>query len=163
MSLPFQCLSPLGRGTLFCAAKGCTIQTFDLAAGSQPLFSWTHPSCKQSQSADQANDAPEGPRGQEQPGQQPPSKRRKLGAADDTESPAGIDEGRDTPDVPASGEKDRKKAKAKSTRPRLEIPFVVLLAATEDGSHVVAVTGQDKTLWVFKHDGKGSLEEVSQR
>ncbi|KAI1118745.1 hypothetical protein F5Y14DRAFT_397516 [Nemania sp. NC0429] len=162
MSWPFQCLSPLGRGTLFCAAKGCVIQTFDLAASPpEPLFTWTHPACEQLQSADQANEynprEEGGPGGEEKTGQQqqPPPKRRKLGAA-------GAEEGRGDVTT-ADGERNPKKTKARPTPPRPEIPFVILLAATEDGSHVVAVTGQDKTLWVFKHDGKGSLEEMSRR
>ncbi len=67
------------------------------------------------------------------------------------------------PDAPANGEKSQKNRKTKWTPPKPELPFVVLLTATEDGSHVIAVTGQDKTLWVFEHDGKGSLKEVSQR
>ncbi|KAJ8122746.1 hypothetical protein O1611_g9763 [Lasiodiplodia mahajangana] len=159
MSLPFQCLSPLGSGTLFCAAKGCSIQTFALGANSQPLFSWTHPSLKQAQHATQIKETHEGAEDEEQTGQQPPSKRRKLGS-DEAESNVGTEDQQGTPGAPASGEKkNQKKGKAKGTPPKPEAPLVVLLKATEDGAHVVAVTGQDKTLWVFRHDGKGSLEE----
>ncbi|KAI0104776.1 hypothetical protein GGR51DRAFT_219148 [Nemania sp. FL0031] len=162
MSLPFQCLSPLGRGTLFCAAKGCSIQTFDLSANSQPLFSWTHPSSNQAQCATELKETHEGAENKEQTGQQPPSKRRKLGS-DDAGSDVGMEDKQETLDTPADGEKSQKKSKPKRTPPKPETPLVVLLTATEDGVYVVAVTGQDKTLWVFKHDGKGSLEEVSQR
>ncbi|KAI1132047.1 hypothetical protein F5Y10DRAFT_231960 [Nemania abortiva] len=163
MGLPFQCLSPLGRSTFFCAATGCSIQTFDLGANTQPLFSWTHPSSKQAQQATQAKETQECAEVEEQTEQRPPSKRRKLGS-DDTESNIGAEDKQGTPDAPtANGEKSKKKSKAKCMPPKPEAPFVVLLIATEDGNHVVAVTGQDKTLWVFKHDGKGSLEEVSQR
>ncbi|KAI0400323.1 hypothetical protein F4802DRAFT_500937 [Xylaria palmicola] len=163
MSLPFQCLSPLGQGTLFCAARGCSIQTFDLGAASQSLFSWTHPSLKQADNAAQAKEISEGRGEGEQPGEeQPPSKRRKLGsdaANSDVEAEAKEGEGK------GKGEKKKRKKKGKAgwAAPRQEAPFVVLLTATEDGSHVVAVTGQDKTLWVFRHDGKGLLEELSQR
>ncbi|KAI0537616.1 hypothetical protein GGR58DRAFT_471232 [Xylaria digitata] len=168
MGLPFQCLSRLGRSALFCAAKGCSIQTFDLATTPQPLFSWTHPSLQQADNANQAKETHEGPdEGDEgeQAGQQPPSKRRKL-SSDDVESNVGTDDKQGTLDTPgalADGKKGQKKGKAKWTPPKPELPFVVLLTATEDGSHVIAVTGQDKTLWVFEHDGKGLLKEVSQR
>ncbi|RYC62844.1 hypothetical protein CHU98_g3360 [Xylaria longipes] len=164
MSLPFQCLSPLGWSPkIFCAAKGCSIQTFDLGAGSQPLFSWTHPSVKQAENATQAKETTHG--GLESEGQteqQPPSKRRKLGP-DNAEFNAETEAGQGAPDAPTNGEKNQKKGKAKSTPPKPEAPLVVLLTATSDGSHVIAVTGQDKTLWVFEHDGKGSLTEVSRR
>lgn len=162
MGLPFQCLSPLGgNGTLFCAAKGCSIKTFDLGAGPRPLFSWTHPSVKQAGSTNQGTRAHEALQNEDQAGQQPPSKRRRLGSNGD-EPNGGLGDGQDTPDTQANGEKSHKKRKAKRTQ-QPEIPFVVLLTATENGSHVIAVTGQDKTLWVFEHDGKGSLREVSQR
>ncbi|KAK2073083.1 hypothetical protein P8C59_007392 [Phyllachora maydis] len=42
-------------------------------------------------------------------------------------------------------------------------PFVQNLRATPEGRHVVAVTGTDKTLWVFEHDGQGNLKLLSQR
>ncbi|KAJ2992549.1 hypothetical protein NUW58_g2128 [Xylaria curta] len=162
MGLPFQCLSPLGNGSLFCAAKGCSILTFDLGDKSESLFSWSHPSLKQAKGANQAKETHEAPEDGSRTGQQPPSKRRKLGS-DDAESNAGSEDAQGAPDTPANGEEKQKKGKAKGTPPKPEVPFVVLLTATEDGSHVIAVTGQDKTLWVFEHDGKGSLAEVSQR
>ncbi|KAI3328406.1 hypothetical protein F4824DRAFT_483547 [Ustulina deusta] len=163
MGSPFQCLSRLGGTTLFCAARGCSIQTFDLGASPpQPVFSWTHPSLRQAGKANQTQEAHGGLDGEGQTGQQPPSKRRKL-VSDDVGSNIGTEAGQEMPDAPANGEKSQKNRKTKWTPPKPELPFVVLLTATEDGSHVIAVTGQDKTLWVFEHDGKGSLKEVSQR
>ncbi|TGJ78155.1 hypothetical protein E0Z10_g10609 [Xylaria hypoxylon] len=162
MGLPFQCLSRLGRGALFCAAKGCSIRTFDLSANSQPLFSWTHPSSRQAEDANQTGETHKALEDEEQAEQQPPSKRRKLGS-DDAESNVGTDDMQGLPDTPANGKKSQKTNKAKWTPAKPELPFVILLTATEDGSHVIAVTGQDKTLWVFEHDGKGSLNELSQR
>jgi len=44
-----------------------------------------------------------------------------------------------------------------------ERPFIHALTATADNHHVVAITGSDKTLWVFEHDGAGNLEQLSQR
>ncbi|KAI0432988.1 hypothetical protein F5Y09DRAFT_114846 [Xylaria sp. FL1042] len=162
MGLPFQCLSRLGKATLFCAARGGSIQTFNLSASSQPLFSWTHPSIKQAGNANQSKEAQEGLEDEGQTEKQPPSKRRKL-TSDDVEENVGAEAGQRAPDTPTNGEKSQKKGKKTSTRSKPEAPFVVLLTTTEHGSHVIAVTGQDKTLWVFEHDGKGSLKEVSQR
>ncbi|KAK5634427.1 hypothetical protein RRF57_010140 [Xylaria bambusicola] len=162
MGLPFQCLSRLGLSTLFCAATGCSIQTYDLSVGSHSLFSWTHPSLEQAVNVDETEDAHEGSEDRTQMEQQPPSKRRKL-VCDDVKSNGGVEAGKGKPGAPASGEKSQKKGRANRLPPTPEMPFVVLLAATEDGSYVIAVTGQDKTLWVFEHDGKGSLKEISQR
>lgn len=44
-----------------------------------------------------------------------------------------------------------------------EKPYVNLLKATPSGSHLIAVTGMDKNVWVFEHDGKGQLKQLSQR
>ncbi|KAI0447931.1 hypothetical protein F4803DRAFT_571564 [Xylaria telfairii] len=160
MGLPFQCLSSLGWSPkIFCAAKGCSIQTFDLGVGSQPLFSWTHPSLKQAENTNQVKETHGSPEGNEQTEQQPPSKRRKL-EPDDVEPNVETESRQGAPDAPAKGGRNQKKGKAKSVPPKLEIPLVVLLTATADGSHVIAVTGRDKTLWVFEHDGKGSLTEL---
>ncbi|TRX93864.1 hypothetical protein FHL15_005246 [Xylaria flabelliformis] len=162
MGLPFQCLSPLGWNTkFFCAAKGCSIQTFNLDGGSQPLFSWTHPSLQQAKTVAETKETTHGRlESEEQTRQQPPSKRRKLGS---DEADAETEAGQGTPAATANGEKNQKKGKANWAQPKPEAPLIVLLTATADGSHVIAVTGQDKTLWVFEHDGKGSLEEVSRR
>ncbi|KAI8632059.1 hypothetical protein F5Y19DRAFT_384099 [Xylariaceae sp. FL1651] len=165
MGLPFQCLTQLGKGTLFCAAKGTSIQTFDLSADPQALFSWSHPSSKEDENANRLTETThEDVKNVEETDNQPPSKRRKLasdtGDATQNEEAEG---GQGTPDTPANGEKKQKKNRAKGAPPKTEAPFVVLLTATDDGSHVVAVTGQDKTLWVFEHDGKGALKELSQR
>ncbi|KAI1356533.1 hypothetical protein F5Y01DRAFT_79828 [Xylaria sp. FL0043] len=162
MSLPFQCLSRLGKNTLFCAARGGSIQTFDLTASSQPLFSWTHPSIKPAADTNQSKEAQEGAEDERQTENQPPSKRRKLGS-DGAEENVGVESEQGMSDTPTNGEKNQKKGKKTSRPPQPEAPFVILLTATEDGSHVIAVTGQDKTLWVFEHDGKGSLKELNQR
>ncbi|KAG6040858.1 hypothetical protein E4U41_006830 [Claviceps citrina] len=42
-------------------------------------------------------------------------------------------------------------------------PVITLMACTNDGSHLVAVSGHDKAVWVFEHDGHGALTQLSQR
>ncbi|KAI2638146.1 hypothetical protein GGS21DRAFT_509955 [Xylaria nigripes] len=163
MGIPFQCLIPLGKGSIFCAAKGSSIHTFDLTASPQQLFSWAHPSSKRTKSSNAVNEAQNDDVNTEQTEQdQPPSKRRKIDP--DNAGPDIQAEGeQDAPETPGTGKKNKKKAGANWSAPKQEAPFVVLLTATSDGSHVIAVTGQDKTLWVFGHDGKGALKEISQR
>ncbi|KAI1082876.1 hypothetical protein F5B20DRAFT_577955 [Whalleya microplaca] len=171
MELQYQCLSILGKGSLFCAAKGPSIHTFDPGAEPPFLSSWTHPLANRSENGKPQETAREDEQEDEKMTDQPPVKRRKLDAEGEpnveakaeAESKAGQG-GDETPEGAPNG-KDQKKKQPKTRQPppRLELPFMILLTATEDGSHVVAVTGQDKTLWVFEHDGKGSLKELSQR
>ncbi|KAI2467725.1 hypothetical protein F4781DRAFT_299879 [Annulohypoxylon bovei var. microspora] len=171
MNLPYQCLSQLGQSSILCAAKGTSIHTFDLNAGSSVISSWTHPLTKKVEDSEPR----ESEKGTTQKGQDPdeqesgqrPSKKRKLNSdekpeveGENSQADAGI------VDPAASGDgkkKKKQKQKSESRAQQPELPFVNLLTATEDGSHVVAVTGQDKTIWVFEHDGKGTLKELSQR
>ena len=83
--------------------------------------------------------------------QAPPSKRRKTD--DESEPPA------------AAAAKTPQKQTQRKTRPKspLDSPCIVLLKSTDDGKYIVAVTGQDKTVWVLEHVGRGELKELSQR
>ncbi|KAI1263123.1 hypothetical protein F5Y18DRAFT_142626 [Xylariaceae sp. FL1019] len=168
MSFPYQCLSPLGQGTIFAASKGTSIHTFDLSANPQLLSSWTHPSSKLTGTGEKT--AANGNAMGQEVGDGPPSKRRKVEGEDEVAADevdivpeshgTAANEGKTTVN---EGKKKKINRKANWALQSSEAPYVILLTATEDGSHVVAVTGQDKTLWVFEHDGKGSLEELSQR
>lgn len=162
MNLPYQCLTRLGQSSILCAAKGTSIHTFDLDSESSFLSSWTHPATKQVENNEPQEITQEGQDLNEQESGQPPSKKRKL----DSENKPNV-EGNCHADTKAaeaaSNGSGKNKQKAESRGQRPELPFVNLLVATEDGSHLVAVTGQDKTLWVFEHDGKGKLKELSQR
>ncbi|KAI1021769.1 hypothetical protein LB505_009039 [Fusarium chuoi] len=42
-------------------------------------------------------------------------------------------------------------------------PVITHLTSTLDGSHILAITGHDKAIWVFENDGKGSLNQISKR
>jgi len=44
-----------------------------------------------------------------------------------------------------------------------EAPAVIALASTRRGDHVIVVTGEDKSIRVFEHDGRGQLRQISQR
>lgn len=162
MVLPYQRLSILGKGAILCGAKGTGIYTFDLESHTL-LSSWSHP--LSSKGEGQGVGVDESGQAGRQESEQPPSKKRKLGSngedkAEDQETGVPTENVGST----ANGKGKGKKQKAKPSTPRpQEQPFVILITATSDGSHVVAVTGQDKTIWVLEHDGKGRLKELSQR
>ncbi|XDG06564.1 hypothetical protein ABKA04_006179 [Annulohypoxylon sp. FPYF3050] len=181
MNIPYQCLSQLGQSSIICAAKGASIHAFYLhafylKAGAPILSSWTHPLVKKVENSEpqekteNENDiTQEGRDPDEKENGQPSPKKRKLSFGEKAD--VGGESGQTisgTVKPPLSGDrvkKEKQKQKQKS-EPRAqlsELPFVILLAATEDGNHLVAVTGQDKTIWVFEHDGKGNLKELSQR
>ncbi|KAI1105204.1 hypothetical protein F4804DRAFT_331453 [Jackrogersella minutella] len=153
--LPYQCLSRLGQSSILCAAKGTSIHTFDLDAGSSLISSWTHPTTRQ------ASNETQEPKGhnEKESSQRPPKKRRL--SSEKKSDPDGPPISAVSEAVEAAANGSGKKKPKPVQRP--ELPFVTILTATEDGSHVVAVTGQDKALWVFEHDGKGILKEISSR
>ncbi|KAI1096213.1 hypothetical protein F5B19DRAFT_224905 [Rostrohypoxylon terebratum] len=188
MNVPYQCLGRLGQSSIICAAKGTSIHTFDLVtfylpeSGASIISSWTHPLVKKDENSEpqkknENENENENENGTTQEGQDPdgqesgqrPPKKRKLSS--DEKPDASRENGQaDSKAVepPLSGdgakkEKQKQKQKSELRAQQPELPFVILLAATEDGSHLVAVTGQDKTIWVFEHDGKGTLKELSKR
>lgn len=170
MVLPYQRLSTLGKSTILCGSKGATIYTFDLESYTL-LSSWSHPLSKNGEpnaSVDEAGQA------DGQASVQPPSKKRRIESngeakaeeAQPTEVPVensgSAANGNGNGNLNSKGRGKKQKPKH-SSRPPQEQPFVILMTSTSDGSHVIAVTGSDKTLWVLEHDGKGGLKESSQR
>ncbi|KAK4151967.1 hypothetical protein C8A00DRAFT_44929 [Chaetomidium leptoderma] len=138
MALPYHLLKVCGS-TVF-AAQGSDIHSFSSAL--EYISTWKYPV----HIADEANvpsteaqdsPAPEGP----------PAKRRKMDGGKESAS---------------NGQPKSKKA-AQYIVPANERPFVQGLYATTDGCHLVAITGSDKTIWVFEHDGRGNLKLLSQR
>jgi tRNA (guanine-N(7)-)-methyltransferase subunit TRM82 len=84
----------------------------------------------------------------------PPTKKRKLSAS----GPA------DKQTVSKDGGK--KKNRSDAVLSGLEAPAVVALASTKASNHVVAVTGEDKSIRVFEiiqKDGIHQLKQLSQR
>ena len=168
MVLPYQRLSTLGKSTILCGSKGASIYTFDLESYTL-LSSWSHPLSKDGEPKVKVDEV--GQAGGQASDQPPPKKRRiesngEAKSEDDqpTEVPAENDASEANGNGNVNGKGKGKKQKPKHTsRPPQEQPFVILITATGDGSHVVAVTGSDKTVWVLEHDGKGGLKELSQR
>jgi tRNA (guanine-N(7)-)-methyltransferase subunit TRM82 len=172
MALPYQCLYALPQSSILCASRGASIYTFDTASGSGVLVSsWHHPLSRQQEETKFLTTDISKTQSQEETKDQPPVKKRKIGTdADDSRIENGAVEADEVggltaapaADADEKGQSKGRKTNKKATRSQ-EQPFVNLLTATSNGSHIIAVTGQDKTLWVLEHDGKGALRELSQR
>lgn len=158
-------------GDILVAARGARINLFNVQDGSQ-LGTWARPSGSKTAAAAETEEAKPGdgasaPAAGEEAEQGPPTKRRKVDESGEAE--AMEVEAQDGTAEKQNGQgQNGKKAGKGQTPARIksaipETPFVTLLAATRDGSHIVAVTSPDKNLWVLEHDGKGNLRELSSR
>ncbi|KAL2182336.1 hypothetical protein L209DRAFT_759416 [Thermothelomyces heterothallicus CBS 203.75] len=149
--LPFHLVKVCG-GVIF-AAQGCDIHSFN--SDFKHISTWKYPVQKpnDNESSGPSRDAP-----QDSPApEEPPTKRRKVESGAGSEAPI--------KDQGAGSENGRPKSKkaAQYDVPANERPFVQGLYATADGRHLIAITGSDKTIWVFEHDGAGNLKQRSQR
>lgn len=159
--LPYQRLC-LSGGTTLIAARGSQIDIFDLMfAGGAYLSTWKYPSKIKSDSAEKSEkgasiETPGTVENGEESG--PSTKRRKLSNEDSAET-EGI-KGQET-----KGKNGKGKRKSSKSPQGSEVPNVVLLACTgaSYNQHVVAVTGEDKTIRVFKLGKDGVLEQLSER
>ncbi|KAI0125938.1 WD repeat domain-containing protein [Xylariales sp. AK1849] len=169
MPLPYQCLANVGQSGVICASRGGSIFTF--GADGSLLASWRHPATQSK--ADQTVDTVKiGNNGTEKLNEKaetssPPSKRRKVDTDSADAAAQQITEATPAPadsQAKENGHKKKIKGRSKSDYGSVhEQPFVNILKATPDGNHIIAVTGQDKTIWVFEHDGKGQVMVQSQR
>ena len=162
-------------GDIVFAARGGDVHSFNL--NGSHLSVWRHPIriSKGVSNPQSGSNAPSPAREGSGPTVGPPSKRRRVETADDTQSKNGEDEqneGDDADNAPGSkkdtGSNQRRKRNKIHKRDApgfgmAERPFVQGLTATTDSKYIVAVTDSDKTIWVFEHDGKGNLKELSQR
>jgi len=85
----------------------------------------------------------------------PPAKKRKLSASVPVEAKPVSKEG-----------KKKQNSRLDAVSSGLEAPAVVALAVTKGGRHVIAVTGEDKTIRVFgivQEGGVHRLKQLSQR
>lgn len=158
MKLPYNCLH--ARGNVIFASRGGRIHSFK-ADDKTHLSTWTHPDVKATAAAVKAAkiESEQPVAAQAEDDDQPPVKRQRTSDAQD--APASSDTQAQTG---AGNAKENKKADNKGRMGRVpDRPVVIQLTSTEDGKHVVAVTGHDKTVWVFAHDANGKLEELSRR
>ncbi|KAK8056673.1 hypothetical protein PG993_001900 [Apiospora rasikravindrae] len=170
--LPFQFLCALGQDGILCASRGDSLYTFspdcsliaEHPLGGRPAAT---EGAKEEEEEGERKQAPQNGSSEATSQTQeaevnesatPPAKRRKVGseAAVSSAQPAvGNDQQANN-----GGQKKKKGEKPADAAEKL---YVILLKATSSGSHVVAVTGGNKTIFVLEHDGKGHLTELSQR
>ncbi|KAM0450326.1 hypothetical protein ACHAPV_003994 [Trichoderma viride] len=175
------------RGQILFAARGGAIHTFNLTDGSH-ISSWKHPDVDKvadsikainEAKAEAALVAEADTPATESEG--PPAKRQKVGGEDESAPVAA--EAEASTSIPATAQDDKpqsghvdgrgKKGKGKAGKDvengktrfaRVpNRPVITHLTSTPNGSHLLAVTGHDKVVWVFKHDGNGQIEELSRR
>ncbi|KAF9879859.1 WD repeat domain-containing protein [Colletotrichum karsti] len=190
MKIPYNFIQP--SGNVVFAARGGKIHSFSLQDGSH-LSTWEHPDVEKVAAASAAAAAakveievsssvptPTSPADGEEDG--PPAKRQRLEKEDEQSKDDGdamvVDEPPKHPEQENEkrGKKDRRKGnrgqnqgqKANNRGSNVfarvpDQPVITLMTTTSDGSHLLAISGHDKSLWVFEHDGKGNLKELGQR
>ncbi|KAF6815943.1 WD repeat domain-containing protein [Colletotrichum sojae] len=188
MKVPYNFIQPVGKVVF--ATRGGKIHSFSLEDGSY-LSTWKHPDVEKVAAVSAANAAvkaelevssgvatPASPAGEDDG---PPAKRQRLENSREDEQAKDADAMViDEPQKQAEqqnekkGKKDRKKGNKERGGPQgsnrggafarvPDYPIITLMTATSNGSHMLAVSGHDKILWVFEHDGKGNLNQLSQR
>ena len=172
MRIPYSCVTT--HGDVVFAARGGQIQTFKLGGG-PALTTWNHPEAEREASAsaqsagDSAEKTPQAA-GAESPAveDEPPTKRQRVeqGAPEESATDAGSATPQTEAEEKGNGKKKDKKGHGNYRGPFSRQPdyhLIIILEVSADGKHLVAVSGNDKTLWVFEHDGNGVLKEASKR
>jgi tRNA (guanine-N(7)-)-methyltransferase subunit TRM82 len=178
MKIPYSCLA--AHGDILFAARGGQIQTFRVA-GSAPLSTWRHPAAEAEEKASKPppnsqtdNSVTNAGEQLEQVALAPPIKKQMLeDSSENKEAPegesAGIGANGNDVEESGGGKRRKKNDKKKFTVHRgpisrqTDLHVIILMALTSDGGHLVAVSGHDKAIWVFEHDGNGQLTELSRR
>ncbi|KAF7516136.1 hypothetical protein G7054_g14282 [Neopestalotiopsis clavispora] len=167
MPLPYQCVAVLSQDGIVAAARGTSIFTF--GADGKLLSSWEHPATQHKNTTTSDSPAEDGAKeAAEEPEEgSSPAKRRKVETVTGVEAVAAGSE--EAPEQQAQAEvkgdeqKRTKKGMHLNKLSPSDQPHINLLRTTANGSHLIAVTGTDKAVWVFEHDGKGQLRELGQR
>lgn len=166
-------------GSVLFAARGGKIHSFSLDDGAH-LSTWKHPDVDKVDAAVKAisdEASSEKPVSQEpavaegEGDDEPPAKRQKVEEPKD-EAVKEAEQAEEAVDKQASGKKKGGKKSKNRNQPRSkehnisrvpDRPVITHLTSTSDGSHVLAITGHDKAIWVFESDGKGNLAQLSKR
>jgi len=154
--MPYQCLKKCGN--LLIAARGSSIDTFSLEDRSfvstmncNSTYESGFSAPVQDESSTISSSAVTKTATEQST---PPAKRRKLSVSEEPEKPK-----------QKSNQGKNHRSDALSTG--LEGAAVIGLAATREGHHVIAVTGEDKSIRVFENilqqDLKHELKQISQR
>ncbi|SPN97112.1 related to tRNA-methyltransferase [Cephalotrichum gorgonifer] len=173
MRIPYNCVAT--HGDILFASRGGQIQSFKLQGG-PALSTWSHPEADREAAASVelakagSGEIPQAARAESSTAEdERPAKRQRAEPGPEVETSA-------VPQKGEVGEKSGQKGKGNkrddgahpvsgrnpgSKQPDTHV--IILLQASADGRHIIAVSGQDKTLWVFEHDGNGTLKESSRR
>ncbi|KAL2064822.1 hypothetical protein VTL71DRAFT_3962 [Oculimacula yallundae] len=170
--MPYQCMVTCGN--VLVAARGSSIDSFNLEKGLF-LSTWTCPISQENKNGkvpsteiEIKEDTPNAVTPSEGGGPEdngPPAKKRKL-SSENVE--AKIEE---TP-TPKTNQRQQQPKKQKQNNRSdavasgLQAPAVIALASTKDGRHVIAVTGEDKSIRVFESiedGGSHKLVHISER
>ena len=152
---PFQKLcyiDPSGAGQVLLAATGPRILSLDLKNGGV-LSRWPHDTPAPEEQSD--GDLYGRPSSDDSP-----RKRRKISpqeGAEEQESP----ESSVSIEFVSERAKGQRRKKKKIVQPTL--PNVSQIISTADGTHVIAVTAEDKCIRVFELDSVGRLKQLSER
>ena len=168
MAMPYHCIKRCG--SVLVAARGSSIDSFNPEDGSL-LSTWKCPcpsvqegNNKERNIANPPTGVPSTALDTQKPESSidlvlespPPAKRRKLSTVED-----------EAQKPPARNGAKKGNRRLDATVSGLETVAVIALAATEQGRHVIAVTGDDKSIRVFETtvdgDGKQCLKQLSQR
>ncbi len=160
--MPYQCVVKLGN--IVVAARGSSVDSFTLPEGSF-LSTWSSSTLQEE--ANEKSEAKPTPILQNSESSSvnvtldaaPPIKKRRLSKVSGEEEK--VDE-----KEPAKEGKKKKNNRSDAVVSGLEAPAIIALAVTKDGKHVVAVTGEDKSIRVLESvsdDGKQSLKQLSLR
>ncbi|KAM7219140.1 hypothetical protein V8F06_005437 [Rhypophila decipiens] len=152
MSLPYHILKVCG-GVVFAARAG-SIYSFN--SDLEYISAWEYPVKQQQQTKGQEASATEQQK-ESSAADGPPTKRRKVESSQEAAPSNG------SGDAEGAGAPETKPKKGKSYTTPTDRAFVQGLYSTTDGRHLVAITGSDKTIRVFEHDGAGNLRLLSER
>jgi len=164
-------------GNVLVAARGSNIDLFSLNDGSF-LSTWqcssTQGPLKGKQSAQGASPKLENQDSKSSSvdivvdASPPPAKRRKLSEEENQDKTSAEDPKADNQGGKRKNNKKEKKQNNRldSVASGLEAPAVIAFTVTSDAQHVIAITGEDKSVRVFSltsQDGITHLEQLSQR
>jgi tRNA (guanine-N(7)-)-methyltransferase subunit TRM82 len=170
MRMPYQCMEKCGN--FLVAARGSNIDLFSFTDGSF-LSTWQCPPNQEPSRARPATQEVKPTLENEHSktssvdivieASAPPAKRRKV-SEEDQDGNSANDQKEDN----KGGNKKNKKqnSRSESVASGLEAPAVIALAVTSDAAHVIAITGEDKSIRVFSvisQDGVAQLQQLSQR
>jgi tRNA (guanine-N(7)-)-methyltransferase subunit TRM82 len=160
-------------GKFLVAARGSNIDLFSLTDGSF-LATWQCPSNQEPQKPNPAAQEVK-PKLENEDSKSssvdiiveasaPPAKRRKL--SDEDEQDENSANGQNGENKGGNKKNKKQNNRSESVASGLEAPAVIALAVTLDAAHVIAITGEDKSIRVFSvisQDGVARLQQLSQR